>query len=625
MRRGQIGMLLAVTSGLFSVLLAVAVNVATGGTLPGRLGSVSWLAWPAVGVLGLVGIGLAVWQQRIADAPSPPAHAVTAPPAHAVTAPPAYGLEQEPVHVAPEPAGAAPGVPERALTDPQRVVAEALRTVPAELPAAVELFGRDEVRDEVGRLAARPGAVVVLAAAPGAGKTALALRVAHDVRSRYADGQLHAALLGGSAEPARPEAVLGRFLAALGAPAEQRRGGADELAARFRSAVADRAVLVVLDDARNAAQVAPLLPGGARCATIVTSRSPLAELPGARLVGLGALDDDAGLELLADAAGAGRVAADPDGARALVAACGGLPLAVRIVGGRLRARAGWTPSQLAARLAGERGRLDELRQGDLAVRATFRAAYDGLPEADRLVFRRAGSHPAQSFGPAAAAARAGLPPAEATAALERLADAYLVDAGEGADTAARLMRHLAALPGPAAADLAGLPAVLREGLDAGLREDVIALVDAAGPRQEDPFDRLAAWRAQAEATAGESGRRRARALRWVSRSPPCCASSARSGSPRARPRPGPGSASSRSAAATSTRRRRRSARPRTSSAASATRSGPRRGAGTGRRCWGARLRRGRTRTRRSRGPPAGCTARGTPRRPPSARGGRPPR
>ncbi|GAA4251958.1 hypothetical protein GCM10022255_046610 [Dactylosporangium darangshiense] len=274
----------------------------------------------------------------------------------------------------------------------------------------------------------------------------------------------------------------------------------------------------------------------------MTSRSALAELPGARLVGLGAPDDDdAGLELLADAAGAERVAADPDGARALVAACGGLPLAVRIVGGRLRARAGWTPSQLAARLAGERGRLDELRQGDLAVRATFRAAYDGLPEADRLVFRRAGSHPAQSFGPDAAAARAGLPPAEATAALERLADAYLVDspepdryrlhdllrlfaaetlrdAGEGADTAARLMRHLAALPGPAAADLAGLPAVLREGLDAGLREDVIALVDAAGPRQEDPFDRLAAWRAQAEATAGESGRRRARALRWVSHS-----------------------------------------------------------------------------------------------------------
>ena len=195
--RTRLGVLLAVVSGLFSVLLAVAVNVATGGTLPAPLDAVSWLAWPAVGVLGVAGAGLAFWQQSTPQPALPPGP------------PPA----QDPP---PQPA-------------------------PAELPAATPLFGRDDEVAEIVRVLGGGSAVVTLAAAPGTGKTSLALGAAHALRSRFPDGQLFATLRGASTEPVAPEAVLGRFLTALGVPEEERRGSTEELAARFRSAVADRA------------------------------------------------------------------------------------------------------------------------------------------------------------------------------------------------------------------------------------------------------------------------------------------------------------------------------------------------------------------------------------------------
>ncbi|MDG6105702.1 hypothetical protein Daura_12855 [Dactylosporangium aurantiacum] len=494
--RSRSGVLLAVVSGLFSVLLAVAVNVATGGTLPDPLDEVAWLAWPAVGVLGLAGAGLALWQQ-----PAPPPGPGPAP----VPGPP------------PGPAA------------------------PAELPAATPLLGRDAEVAEIVRVLSGESPVVTLAAAPGTGKTSLALGAAHALRPQFPDGQLFATLRGASAEPVAPEAVLGRFLAALGVPEDERRGGTEELAARFRSAVADRAVLVLLDDARDAAHVAALLPGGARCATIVTSRRQLTGVANAHAVPLAALPEDAAVELLERVAGAGTVRRDPDGARALVAACAGLPLAVLIVAGRLRARPQWTPSALAERLAGEHRRLDELRQGDLAVRSTFQAAYAELSEVDRLVFRRAGSHPGQVFTLAAAAARAGVDEAAARQSMDRLVDAFLVEspgpdrfhlhdllrlfatetltAQEHAETSQRLLdwlldRHRAR---PAGTDAAGLPAVLAEGVATGRHGAVTALVDAVQPDVTDPFDRVAMWTAAADA-AGADRVGRARALRWVSHS-----------------------------------------------------------------------------------------------------------
>jgi tetratricopeptide (TPR) repeat protein len=499
-RRGRVVVLLGITSGVFSVLLAVAVNVATGGTLPGPLRPVSWLAWPAVALLGALGVALALWQQQLGSPDAPPAG-----------------------------------------TPPAR---------PAELPAAPALFaGRADDLAAIDRLLAAGAPVLALTGPPGAGKSTLALRVAHDRRSRYPDGQLFAALRGADASPVEPAAVLARFLGALGVPDDERRGGADELSARYRSALADRRMLILLDDARDAGQVRPLLPGGGGCLVIVTSRSLLAELPHAAPYLVGGLAESDARTVLADVAGTDRIAADPAGTARLVALCGGLPLAVRIAGARLRARPGWRPSDLAERLSDERRRLDELRQGDLAVRSSFAISYRELSTVDRMVFRRAGSHPGQVFGTDAAAALAGMPPAEVDAALERLVDAQMMDSP--APNRYRLhdllrlfaTEQLAAEESPEERDAClvrlllwlarsaqpgdwldrerdNIVAAVRRGVAAGAYRESWSLVSTTSrllTRAADHPDRLALWEAAATAAGAlGDGLRRARALRWVS-------------------------------------------------------------------------------------------------------------
>jgi tetratricopeptide (TPR) repeat protein len=507
-RRGQVALLLVLTSGLFSVLLAVAVNVATGGRLPGSLAPYAWLAWPAVGALAVAGGLLALWQQRLAD--------------HS------------------------PSTVERPAPAPVRVPAPRPAEPPGELPAAPVSFGLTEDLAAVDRALAGGARVVVLAAAPGTGKTSLALQAAHGARARYPDGQLYASLRGASAQPVPPEAVLARFLDVLGRPEDERRGGVEELAARFRSAAADRKLLVLLDDAADAAQVRPLLAGGAGCLTIVTSRRLLADLPGAVLPPVGGLRPDEALALLAVAAGADRVAGDPEGARRIVAACGGLSLAVRLAGGRLRARPRWTPAGLADRLEDEGRRLDELRLGDHAVRSGFLAAYEELPEPDRLVFRRAGAHPGQAFGPGTAAARCGLDERTVSAVLDRLVDAFLVESPvpdryrlhdllrlfatemlvaqeTPGDRAACLSRQIdwlcaAARPGGwLAGEGENVLAVLRAAVAAGLTGPAWTLALAVRPllTAADHGYAVRLWQA-GESAAGDDDLRRARALRWLS-------------------------------------------------------------------------------------------------------------
>jgi tetratricopeptide (TPR) repeat protein len=499
LRRGQIALLLVVTSGLFSVLLAVAVNVATGGQLPEPLTGYGWLAWPTVGLLAVIGIFLAWLQQRLPEPTAVP--------------------EPKPDPV--------PGPP-----------------TPAELPAAPTFFGLQADIATVGEILADGAQVVVLAAAPGTGKTALALRLAHDQRRNYPDGQLYAALRGASPDPVPPEAVLARFLGALGRPDEERRGSVEELAARFRSAVADLKVLVLLDDARDVDQVAPLLPGGPGCLTVVTSRWLLAAVPGAVALPIGGLREDEALDMLAAAAGRDRITGDAEGARRIVEACAGLPLAVRIAGTRLRALPGWTATVLADRLADERRRLDELQLGYRAVRSTFRMAYDGLPETDQLVFRRAGSHPGQLFGLGMAAARCGLDGRVVAATLDRLHAAFLVEApapdryrlhdllrlfavelldqlDSPAEALGRQIGWLTGHPHIGAA----LPGEVLAVLHAADRYDELAedrweLVEAVHPlltAAEDHPYRLRLWQlALGAATALDDDARRVRALRWVS-------------------------------------------------------------------------------------------------------------
>ncbi|MFI7575599.1 ATP-binding protein [Micromonospora sp. NPDC049497] len=504
--RRHVAVLLAIVSSLLSVMLALVVNIATGGRLPGSVAPYEWLAWPLLGLMTVATAGLAVWQHHLnqdASQPSPP----------------------------PPPAREAPA--------------------PSELPAAAPLVGREDDLSALDELVTARAPVVVVSAAPGTGKSALALTYAHRVRARFPDGQLFVPLGGGGARSVTAQAALVGMLDALGHSGEERRGTVEQLSARFRSATADRRILVLLDDAADAAQVRPLLPGGTACLALVTSRRLIADLPGAAVLTLGPLTAAEALRLMAASAGESRIASDPSGAQRLVNACAGLPLAVRIVAARIRTRPEWTLTAFADRLEDESRRLEELRLGDRAVRSTFQATYDELTDLDRLVFRRAGAHPGDMFVLESAARRCGLDSPVVRETLDRLVDVFLVDAPTPqryrlhdllrlfaaemlqhhetpGDRVACLARHLDWLRERASsrADLSGerdnILGVLRTAVADGLAEPAWALVEAVHPlltAADDHIYRLPLWHAAERiAVALGDDLRRARALRWVSHS-----------------------------------------------------------------------------------------------------------
>ena len=244
--------------------------------------------------------------------------------------------------------------------------------VPRQLPAGAGFFaGREAELKELDDLLARPaartgrglgGAVVISAVAgmAGVGKTALAVHWARKVADRFPDGQLYVNLRGYDAEGAAvtAEEVTGWFLVALGVPAAQIPADAQARAGLYRSVLAGRRVLIVLDNARDAAQVRPLLPGGAGCLVVVTSRSALAGLAaaeGARPLRLGPLGAEEGVRLLAARLGPERVAAEPGAVTELVARCGHLPLALAVMAARAAADPGLPLGVLAGQLAGAAG------------------------------------------------------------------------------------------------------------------------------------------------------------------------------------------------------------------------------------------------------------------------------
>jgi DNA-binding SARP family transcriptional activator/tetratricopeptide (TPR) repeat protein len=318
---------------------------------------------------------------------------------------------------------------------------------PAQLPADItDFIGRKTQLTTVQQVVAAAdrcaAALVAITGKAGVGKTTLAVHVAHRLRVHYPDGQLFVNLRGSQARPLTPADVLARFLRSLGVDRTAIPDDVEERAALFRSRVADRRLLILLDDAACEAQLRPLLPGIPGCAVLVTSRTRMASLDVTRLVNLDILEPDHAVELLARVAGPLRVAAEPGAAREIVRLCGFLPLAVRIAGARLSARPHWRLERLEADLADERNRLDQLRLGDLEVRASLALSYENLDATARRAFRRLGLLEIRDFAPWVTAALLDIPQTRAEELVDTLVDMQLLDVvGRDATGALRYRFH----------------------------------------------------------------------------------------------------------------------------------------------------------------------------------------
>ncbi|MDH6710863.1 DNA-binding SARP family transcriptional activator/tetratricopeptide (TPR) repeat protein [Kitasatospora sp. MAA19] len=301
---------------------------------------------------------------------------------------------------------------------------------PTQVPADLADFTGREAQTEALRtvlLAPRTVPVATVSGLGGVGKTALAVHVAHGLAADFPDGQLYVDLHGADGHPTPPEEVLGAFLRALGVPADTLPVGPAERSAQFRSLLSGRRVLVVLDNARDAEQIRPLLPGRPGCAVLVTSRARLGSLPNAHVVELPAFAPEEALGLLGQVVGEQRLRAEPDTAGELVRLCGHLPLAVRILAARLACRPDWSMARLLDKLSENRLRLDVLRTGDLAVESAFRFGYDQLTSDQARAFRLLAVPDVPDLSPGAVAAVLGLPEHAAEELAESLVDCSMLE------------------------------------------------------------------------------------------------------------------------------------------------------------------------------------------------------
>ncbi|MFI6761827.1 BTAD domain-containing putative transcriptional regulator [Micromonospora sp. NPDC050417] len=302
--------------------------------------------------------------------------------------------------------------------------------VPSLLPPDIADFtGRERLVEEVHTLLTGGSNALMIAAIAGmggVGKSALAVHVAHLAATAYPDGQLYVNLRGSEPRPLEPGEVLARFLRSLGVDNRAVPDDVVERAALYRSRLADRRVLVVLDNAASEEQIRPLLPGASTCAVLVTGRSRLTGVEGARWIDLDVFDPDNSLRLLGRITGEQRVASEQADAAEIVRLCGGLPLAVRVAGARLMARPGWRLAYFAGLLADERRRLDRLATGDLEVRASLTLSYQGLPDTARRLFRMLGLFTTQDFPHWLTACLLGISLDDATEHVDALVDAQLL-------------------------------------------------------------------------------------------------------------------------------------------------------------------------------------------------------
>ena len=314
------------------------------------------------------------------------------------------------------------------------------RVVPRQLPGPVRQFtGRQAelaaltgLLDPGGAGPRRAAVISVLGGMGGVGKTTLAVRWAHQVASQFPDGQLFVNLRGYDVGPPMAAAdALAGFLRALGVAGQDIPDGADERAAVYRSLLAGRRLLVVLDNAHDVAQVRPLLPGSPGCVTVVTSRDALGGLvagDGAVRIGVDPLPLPEALSLLRGLIGR-RVAEDREAAVRLADQCGRLPLALRVAAELIAARNGLALADLTAELADLQHRLDMLVTGGderTTVRTVFTWSYHDLDPGTARMFRLVGAQPGPDISAAAAASLAGLPAVQARRALGELTRAHLL-------------------------------------------------------------------------------------------------------------------------------------------------------------------------------------------------------
>ncbi|HLK01867.1 MAG TPA: BTAD domain-containing putative transcriptional regulator [Streptosporangiaceae bacterium] len=312
--------------------------------------------------------------------------------------------------------------------------------IPRQVPGGTRHFaGRAEELKVLSALADSAGAAgtaVVISAVggtAGVGKTALAVHWAHKAANRFPDGQLYADLRGWgpAADPVSPADLVIRFLDALGVPADQVPADAEARQALYRSMLAGRRMLIILDNARDAAQVRPLLPGGSSaCVVLVTSRSRLASLVAAEAacpMPLDVLTADDADEMLARRLGAERIAAEPDAAREVSELCARLPLALAITASRAALRPAVPLRMLAGELRDASARTAALDAGEgVSVATVFAWSYDHLPDPARRMFRLLGIHPGPDITVAAAASLAAVSLDQAGALLGRLTEAGLL-------------------------------------------------------------------------------------------------------------------------------------------------------------------------------------------------------
>lgn len=295
--------------------------------------------------------------------------------------------------------------------------------------------GQDEAgdRDGDGGPGAVPGAtdsppaVVAVHGPPGAGKTTLALRAARRLAGRFPDGQFMVDLRGTDDSPPAPSELMVRVLKALGVPdRDLAKAGPQNHPAVYRQVLADRRCLLVLDNARDEAQVRPLLPGSGQTLVLVTSRRMLTGLDGVHRLPIGRLEPAESATLLASLVGEERATAEPEALEEVARLCAHLPLALRVAGNWLATRTGWSVRRLADRLAHEERRLDALCAGDVRVASAFDLSYRQLTPAAARLYRRLSLVPGPDVGAACAARLTGQELHDTEDTLEELVEAGLL-------------------------------------------------------------------------------------------------------------------------------------------------------------------------------------------------------